>query len=418
MPESQLPSPVPAPIARDGMDDFGIIGGGIVGLASALALLEACPGAGLVLLEKEAGLARHQTGHNSGVIHSGIYYAPGSLKARLCREGAAETVAFAQEHGIAHDVCGKLIVATDARELARMADLAERAMVNDIACEVIDAVELARREPAITGLGAIWVPSTGIVDYPAMCEALARRIVALGGRIETGVRVEAICEEGGGVEISGSGRNWRARQLVACAGLQADRVARLAGLDVDFRVVPFRGEYFRLPKEKADLTRALIYPVPDPALPFLGVHLTRMARGGMTVGPNAVLGLSREGYPRGSVDVADVADFAGFPGFWKLAAAHRRSGLAEMRSSLSRRAYLALCRKYCPSLELDDLRPEPAGIRAQAVLRDGTLVHDFLIEQTARTLHVCNAPSPAATSALPIGREIAGRVLAQRETLN
>lgn len=417
-----MPGAARPPIASDAVDDptcdFLIIGGGIVGLASALALLERCPGAGLVVLEKETGLARHQTGHNSGVIHSGIYYTPGSLKARLCREGAAETVAFAQAHGVAHEVCGKLIVATNARELARMADLAERAQVNGIACEVIDAAELARREPAITGLGAIWVPSTGIVDYPAMGEAIAARIVALGGRIETGVRVEVIREGAAGIEIAGAGRRWRARQAVACAGLQADRVALMAGVDVDFRVVPFRGEYFRLPPEKGDLTKALIYPVPDPALPFLGVHLTRMARGGMTVGPNAVLGLSREGYPRGSVDLADLADFAAFPGFWRLAAAHWRAGLSEMRSSLSRRAYLALCRKYCPSLELDDLQPEPAGIRAQAVLRDGTMVHDFLIEQTARSLHVCNAPSPAATSALPIGREIAGRVLAQRANLN
>lgn len=412
-----MPIRARAPIAPGVMDQFAIIGGGIVGLASALALLEAAPGAELVLLEKEVGLARHQTGHNSGVIHSGIYYQPGSLKAKLCRQGAADTVAFCAEHGVAHEVCGKLIVATDARELARMRDLAVRANENGIACEVIDSAELSRREPAITGLGAVRVPSTGIVDYPAMCQAMARRIVALGGRIETGVQVEAIREAGGGVEIAAGGRTWRARQMIACAGLQADRVARLGGLEPAFRIVPFRGEYYRLPSDKDGLTKSLIYPVPDPALPFLGVHLTRMARGGMTVGPNAVLGLAREGYRRGSVDFADLADFARFPGFWKLAGAHWRSGLAEMRSSLSRRAYLALCRKYCPSLELADLQPEPAGIRAQAVLRDGTMVHDFLIEQTARSLHVCNAPSPAATSALPIGREIAARALAQRAGL-
>ena len=399
------------------MDDFGIIGGGIVGLASALALLERCPGADMVVFEKEAGVARHQTGHNSGVIHSGIYYAPGSLKARLSREGAAATVAFCARHGVAHEVCGKLIVATDAREMARLNDLRARAVENAIACEAIDAAELARREPAIAGLGALWVPSTGIVDYPAMCRAIGARIVALGGRIETGAPVTAIREAGAWVEVRAGGRSWTVRQLVACAGLEADRVARMAGIATDFRIVPFRGEYYRLPAAKARIARALIYPVPDPALPFLGVHLTRTVDGGMTVGPNAVLGLAREGYPKGSFEPRDLADFLAFPGFWKLARAHWRAGLAELRSSLSLRAYLALCRKYCPSLELADLQPEPAGIRAQAVLRDGTLVHDFLLRETPRSVHVCNAPSPAATSALPIGAMIAEMVLKQRARL-
>ena len=400
------------------MDDFCIIGGGIVGLASALALLERRPGAGLVLLEKEAGVARHQTGHNSGVIHSGIYYTPGSLKAQLCKAGAAATVAFAREHGVAHEVCGKLIVATNALELARLSDLHARADINGIACEAIDAAELARREPAIAGLGALWIPATGIVDYPALCRAMAARIVALGGRIEIRAVVTAIRESMGTVEVRCGERGWTARQLVACAGLQADRVARMGGIEADFRIVPFRGEYYRLPSERVGIAKALIYPVPDPVLPFLGVHLTRTVDGGMTVGPNAVLGLAREGYAKGAIDRADVADYLRFPGFWKLARAQWRSGLAELRGSLSRRAYLARCRKYCPSLELADLRPEPAGIRAQAVLRDGTLVHDFLLRETPRSLHVCNAPSPAATSALPIGTMIADKLLAQQELLN
>ena len=407
-----------APYRLRAMDDFCIIGGGIVGLASALALLERRPGATLVLLEKESGVARHQTGHNSGVIHSGIYYTPGSLKAQLCKAGALATVGFAQEHGVAHEVCGKLIVATNALELARLGDLHARAAINGIECEAIDAGELARREPAIAGLGALWIPSTGIVDYPALCSAMAARIVALGGRIETRAQVSAIRESGTFVEVRAGDRVWTARQLVACAGLQADRVARLGGIEIDFRIVPFRGEYYRLPSEKAGIATALIYPVPDPALPFLGVHLTRTVDGGMTVGPNAVLGLAREGYEKGAVDRHDLTDIVGFPGFWRLARAQWRSGLAELRGSLSRRAYLARCRKYCPTLELADLRPEPAGIRAQAVLRDGTMVHDFLIRETARSLHVCNAPSPAATSALPIGAMIANKALAQRELLN
>ena len=400
------------------MDDFGIIGGGIVGLASALALIERCPGASLVLLEKEADVARHQTGHNSGVIHSGIYYAPGSLKAQLCKAGTAATLAFAAEHGVAYEVCGKLIVATDRLELARLADLAARAAINGIACETLDAAELARREPMIAGLGALWIASTGIVDYPALARAMAARIVALGGRIETGAAVSAIREEAGGVAVTAGERRWSVRQLVVCAGLQADRLARLGGIDADFRIIPFRGEYYRLPTAKAQIAKALIYPVPDPALPFLGVHLTRTIDGGMTVGPNAVLGLAREGYARGSVDARDLADIVSFAGFWKLARAQWRSGLAELRGSLSRRAYLALCRKYCPSLELADLLPEVAGIRAQAVLRDGTMVHDFLIRETRRSVHVCNAPSPAATSALPIGAMIADQVLAQRALIN
>ncbi|WP_295638431.1 L-2-hydroxyglutarate oxidase [Novosphingobium sp.] len=413
-----IAEPGSAPYRPAAMDDFCIIGGGIVGLASALALLERRPGAELVLLEKESGVARHQTGHNSGVIHSGIYYTPGSLKAQLCKAGAAATVAFAREHGVAHEICGKLIVASDALELARLADLQARAEINGIVCEAIDAAELARREPMIAGLGALWIPSTGIVDYPALCLAMAARIIALGGRIETRAAVTKIREEPDGVTVSVGERSWRARQLVACAGLQADRVARLGGIDTDFRIVPFRGEYYRLPPEKSQIAKALIYPVPDPALPFLGVHLTRTVDGGMTVGPNAVLGLAREGYEKGAIDKADAADILAFPGFWRLARTQWRSGLSELRGSLSRRAYLARCRKYYPSLELADLRPEPAGIRAQAVLNDGTLVHDFLIRETARSVHVCNAPSPAATSALPIGAMIADNVLAQLANIN
>jgi L-2-hydroxyglutarate oxidase len=399
------------------MWDFCVIGGGIVGLASALRLLEAFPGSRLVLLEKEATLARHQTGHNSGVIHSGIYYAPGSLKARLCREGAAQTKAFCAAHDIPVETCGKLIVATDALELRRMDDLLERAAQNGIACERLDAEELARREPNIRGLGAIFVPATAIVDYKRVCAAMAGRIAELGGCIECGMQVDAIEETADKVVVRAGGRIHEAGHLVVCAGLQADRLVKLAGLPCDFQIVPFRGEYFDLPAHRTGLISALIYPVPDPALPFLGIHLTRTIDGGITLGPNAVLGLAREGYAKTAVDWRDVATSLRFPGLWRTLRKNWRSAIRELRDSLWRRGYLAACRKYCPGLTLADLRPREAGIRAQAVLRDGTLVHDFLFVRSARSLHVCNAPSPAATSALPIGQMIVEEITAQRAHL-
>ncbi|MEZ5775110.1 MAG: L-2-hydroxyglutarate oxidase [Hyphomicrobiaceae bacterium] len=397
------------------MYDFGIVGGGIVGLATALSLIELRPGARLVLIEKENRLAAHQTGHNSGVIHAGIYYQPGSLKAELCRKGAAATKEFCAAHGIRHEVCGKLIVATDDAELARMKALVGRASDNRIDIDVLDAAELRRLEPAITGKGAILVPSTGIADYPAICRVMGELVEKAGGEIVLGEAVTAIRETGDAVAIETSARRISARRLVCCGGLQSDRLARMAGLATDFRIVPFRGEYYRLPAHRNDVVRHLIYPVPDPALPFLGIHLTRMVDGGVTVGPNAVLGFAREGYGKGSLDIADALATFGHRGFWRLAAAHWRSGIVEMGNSLSRRRYLEACRKYCPDLTLADLQPEEAGIRAQAVTSDGTMVHDFLFAETARMLHVCNAPSPAATSALPIGRMIAERSLARNE---
>jgi L-2-hydroxyglutarate oxidase len=395
------------------MYDHCIIGAGIVGMATAAAILERRPGAGVVVIEKEKSLGFHQTGHNSGVIHSGIYYEPGSLKARFCRAGAAATKRIAQEHNIGFQTCGKLLVATDERELALMAALEDRAAINQITVERLDAVELRRREPAVRGLGALFVPETGIVDYVAITEALAEQVRRAGGEIVTGTAVTGLREESGCVHVESVDRDRVARSVVACAGLQADRVARMAGIETRFQIVPFRGEYFRLPPSRNDIVRHLIYPVPDPELPFLGIHLTRTTDGGVTVGPNAVLGLSREGYRKGSFSRHDVATYVRFPGMWRVARRHARTGLREIRNSVSRRAYLAACRKYCPELTLDDLGAEPAGIRAQAVLRDGTLVHDFLLVETARTLHVCNAPSPAATSALPIAADIAERVLAR-----
>lgn len=390
--------------------DYCVIGGGIVGLATALRLLQQRPGSSLVLIEKEKTLAAHQTGHNSGVIHAGIYYPPGSLKAELCRKGAQATRDFCTEHGIAFETCGKLLVATDGREMARMDALYERSHRNGVEVERLGAQALAEREPNVRGLGALFVPSTGIVDYGQVSRVMGERIVALGGRIELGQAVTAIKEEVSAVRVSTAGQEVEARRLVVCAGLQSDRLARMAGLRIDHRIVPFRGEYYRLPPDKNDIVRHLIYPIPDPDLPFLGIHLTRMIDGSVTVGPNAVLGLAREGYGKGAIDLKDVASFASFPGFWRTIGANLRSGMTEMRNSLWKAGYLRECRKYAPSLQLSDLRPYPAGIRAQAVMRDGTLVHDFLFLQSERMLHVCNAPSPAATSALPIADMIIARL--------
>lgn len=391
--------------------DFCIIGGGIVGLATAMELARLRPGAGILLLEKESGLGRHQTGHNSGVIHAGIYYAPGSLKAELCRRGAKRTKDFCGEHGIPFEVCGKLLVATNALEQERMEALVERARQNGIEVERLDSAELRGREPSIVRLGALYVKETGIVDYGRVCERMGAVVREAGGAIETSVKVTAIRETASEVSVTSTRGEWKARHLIACAGLQSDRLARLAGLEIDHQIIPFRGEYYRLPAAKNGIVRHLIYPIPDPELPFLGVHLTRMIDGTVTVGPNAVLGFSREGYPKFSFRASDVAEYAGYPGFWRVMWRNRRHGLTEMRNSLFKTGYLAECRKYCPGLDLQDLKPYEAGIRAQAVMRDGTLVHDFLFVESPRMLHVCNAPSPAATSAIPIGEMIAGKAL-------
>ncbi|MCO7503053.1 MULTISPECIES: L-2-hydroxyglutarate oxidase [unclassified Pseudomonas] len=394
--------------------DYCIIGGGIVGLATAMALLKRQPGASLVILEKETTLARHQTGHNSGVIHAGIYYAPGSLKADLCKRGAQATKDFCDTHAIKYEVCGKLLVASNPLEVQRMQALYERSQQNGLKVERLDAAELRRREPNIVGLGGLFLDATGIVDYKQVCQAMAKVIQAAGGEICLDTRVAAIAESGDSVTISSEDRVWRARQLVACAGLQSDRLAALAGVRIDHQIIPFRGEYFRLPATKNQIVNHLIYPIPDPELPFLGVHLTRMIDGSVTVGPNAVLGLGRENYGKFSINWRDVAQYASFPGFWKTLWNNLGSGTTEMKNSLFKRGYLEQCRKYCPSLEVDDLLPYEAGIRAQAVVRDGTLVHDFLFAETPRMVHVCNAPSPAATSAIPIGEMIADRLLTPR----
>jgi L-2-hydroxyglutarate oxidase len=394
--------------------DHVVVGGGIVGAATAWTLTSRFPGRRVLLLEKENGFGRHQTGHNSGVIHSGIYYAPGSLKARLCREGVAATERFADDHGIPRRRIGKLLVATDDKELAGMRALAERAEVNQIPASVLSAAELEEREPRVAGLGALHIASTGITDYGAITRRLADLVEEAGGELMVSTRLTGIDERADGVTLTTTSGEVRGDHVVFCAGIQADRVAAMAGLDVDFAMVPFRGEYYDVRPERSDLVSTLIYPIPDPELPFLGVHLTPTVEGGLNVGPNAVLGLAREGYPKFSFDRRDFWDIARFPGMWRVARANVATGAREMRNSLSKRAYLKLCQKYCPDLRLDDLRPREAGIRAQAVLRDGSFVHDFLLRDTPRTLHVVNAPSPAATSALPIAGMIVDRVAASQ----
>lgn len=389
------------------MLDLIIVGGGIVGIATALEIQRQCPGLVIRIMDKEPGLARHQTGRNSGVVHAGLYYAPGSLKAELCRQGLAETLRFCQEHGLPLDQCGKLVVATTPTEMVRLQALTERAVQNGLDVRSVSAAELREREPNITGLGAIYSPATAITDYRAIVTRMAELFVQGGGEITPDCAVEDLREGANSVTVVlGTGETVTARHLIACAGLGADRLARMCGLAADFAIVPFKGEYFRLAPRHDAVVRHLIYPVPDPSLPFLGIHLTRMIGGHVTVGPNAVLSLAREGYSRLAMAPRDLAEMARFPGLWRMLAANLRPGLAEMRNSLFRGHYLRACQKYCPSLELHDLLPHPSGIRAQAVLHDGTLVHDFLIRQSARTIHICNAPSPAATSAMPIARHI------------
>lgn len=391
--------------------DYCVIGGGIVGLATARALLARQPGASLVLIDKEAALGLHQTGRNSGVIHSGIYYAPGSLKARLCREGAACMTEFCAEHGIPVERRGKLIVATRVDELPRLDALHDRAGINAIRAERIGPEAIAEREPNIAGLGAIFVPDAAIVSYAAILEALASELVAHGGTLRLDTAPRAIRERANHVEIDCDGDVIRARRLVACAGLQSDRIARMAGLAIRHRIVPFRGEYFRLAPRLGQVVNAMIYPVPEPGLPFLGIHLTPMIDGSVTVGPNAVLGFAREGYRKGALSLHDMAAMLTFPGFWITIARNLRPGLKEIRNTLSKRFYLAECQRYCPQLRIDDLVPARPGIRAQAILSNGAMADDFLFLESERMLHVCNAPSPAATSALPIGDMIAGKLL-------
>ena len=372
--------------------------------STAMQLVERYSHLSVTVVEKEATLSAHQTGHNSGVIHSGVYYAPGSLKARFCREGMEATYAFCRHHDLPVEQCGKLIVATSDREVPRLRELFARSLRNGLDPKWVDEPELRALEPRIVGSAAILVTTTGITDYPAIVRAMARIFGDQGGEILLSSPVIGMREDTEGVIVETPNRMLRCRFVIACGGLMADRLAKMCGLKIDFQIVPFRGEYFRLPDSLSRIVSRLIYPVPDPQLPFLGVHLTRMIGGYTTVGPNAVLALAREGYRWGDLNLADLWETMKFPGVRKLLHQHTRSAFRECINSLSKRGYLAECRKYCPDLTLDDLQPHPAGVRAQAVNANGSMIHDFLVLRGRRSLHVCNAPSPAATSALPIGR--------------
>ncbi|RDG34186.1 L-2-hydroxyglutarate oxidase [Streptomyces corynorhini] len=357
------------------------------------------------------GPARHQTGHNSGVIHSGVYYRPGSLKARYAVGGSAELVAFCERHAIAHQVTGKLIVATRRDELPRLHALVQRGRENGIPVRELGPAQIMEYEPQVRGLAAIQVGTTGVCDFAAVAERLAGSAREAGASVRYGARVTAVDRRPWGVAVrTAAGEIVRARALVNCAGLQSDRVARLAGDDPGARIVPFRGEYYEL--ARPELVRGLVYPVPDPAFPFLGVHLTRSVDGTVHVGPNAVPALAREGYSWSVVRPAELAATLSWPGTWHTAREHWRYGAGELRRSLSKRAFAAAVRRLLPAVTDADLRPAAAGVRAQAVLRDGTLADDFVIRRAPRTVHVLNAPSPAATASLPIGRAVARRALA------
>ena len=391
--------------------EVAILGGGIVGLATALEVQRRQPGARVLLLEKEAALARHQTGRNSGVIHAGVYYAPGSLKAQFCTAGAAATRAFCTEHGVPFDDCGKLIVATHADEVPRLEALMARATANGLALERLSQDQARARAPNIRAVAALWSPATGIVDYAAVAARMADLFTLRGGTVRVGVRVTGGVERAGSVLLHTTAGPVEAAKAVVCAGLQADRMARAFGLAPDFRIIPFRGEYFAIRNQPPDLVRHLIYPVPDPERPFLGVHLTRKMGGGFTVGPNAVLALKREGYDKTDISLPDLAATVAWPGFWRMLGRNLGPALSEGAASVSKRLYLRKVQRYCDQISLGDLVPYRSGVRAQAVARDGRLIDDFLFLEGRHSLHVCNAPSPAATAAIPIAAHIVQRLL-------
>jgi L-2-hydroxyglutarate oxidase len=383
--------------------DVIVVGGGILGLAIARQLLILRPGSRLLLLEKEPALARHQTGHNSGVIHSGVYYTPGSLKAKLCVEGKTALERYADERGIKRVERGKLIVALDESELDRLAELERRGRANGVlGLQVLDGEALRRIEPNAVGIRALHAPHTGVIDYGRVSEAFAEDLRADGGEIELGREVRRIAQRNGRVDVDTDGTACAGRVVVTCAGLQSDRIA-----SSDIRIVPFRGNYYTLTPRAAELINGLVYPVPDPSFPFLGVHLTKHVDGTVVAGPNAVLALAREGYRRASVSLRDTAATLSYPGFWRFAARHFRTGAAELWRDLSKRAFVRDVQRYVPAISAGDVRFGPSGVRAQALGRDGRLADDFVLAGSGRVLHVVNAPSPAATSSLAIGAHLA-----------
>lgn len=392
------------------MYDFAIIGGGIVGLASGMALGKRYPNAQILVLEKESNWAYHQTGNNSGVIHSGIYYKPGSFKAKFCRDGSSSMVEFCQKYEIDYEVCGKVIVATSSEQLPLLDNLYKRGLENGLNVTKISAEEVKEVEPHVSCKAGLRVPTTGIVNYKQVCQKYADIIKSQGGELRLNTKVEKIKETSTGQVLETNNGTFETRFVINCAGLHSDRVAKLGAVDPQAKIVPFRGEYYELVPEKRYLVKTLIYPVPNPAFPFLGVHFTRMIDGSVHAGPNAVLSLKREGYKKTDFDLRDFAEVMSYPGFWKLAGKHADEGIQEIIRSFSKAAFVRSLQKLIPEVQAQDLVPTHAGVRAQALMSDGKLVDDFLIVQGKNATHVCNAPSPAATSSLEIGKAIAAAI--------
>lgn len=390
--------------------DVAIIGGGIVGLATAYRLLERFPQLKLVVLEKEREVAQHQTGHNSGVLHSGIYYRPGSLRATNCREGKLAMEQFCQQEGIPFDRCGKVIVAVSAQEIPQLERIYERGLANDVRCERIGPERLKEIEPHVQGVQAIHVPEAGIIDYRQVAERLAEKIKAAGGEFRMKARVTGMFRHDQRMIVQNEAGELEAKLVVNCGGLQSDRLAWLSGSRPEAQIVPFRGEYFELKPSAHHLCRNLIYPVPDPEFPFLGVHFTRMIHGGVECGPNAVFSFAREGYYKTSFNLFDTLESLTYPGFLRMAWKHWRAGLEEMHRSFSKKAFVTALQRLVPEIRAEDLVPAPAGVRAQALTRDGKLVDDFLILENELVVNVCNAPSPAATASLNIGKLIVDKI--------
>jgi L-2-hydroxyglutarate oxidase len=394
--------------------DIAIVGGGIIGLATANALLDVNPGSRIVVLEAESQLATHQTGHNSGVIHSGLYYKPGSLKAKFCAEGRDAMYRFCDEHGVPHERCGKIVVATGEDELPRLEELHRRGTANGLqGMKWLTPDEMRDYEPNVSGIRGLWVSETGIVDYKSVSRVYAKMLQSRGCELRTATRMIGCVRDDSELRIQTISGEIRSKALVNCGGLQSDRIARLCGLDPGVHIVPFRGEYYELKPERQSLVRNLIYPVPDPRFPFLGVHFTRMIGGGVEAGPNAVLAFKREGYRKSDVSARDIADLIGFGGFWKMSRRHWKMGMAEFWRSYSKHAFVTALQRLIPALKHEDVVPSGSGVRAQAVDANGALLDDFHVVRAPRMIHVLNAPSPAATSSLRIGQEIASMAIEQ-----
>ncbi|NRB08246.1 MAG: L-2-hydroxyglutarate oxidase [Richelia sp.] len=392
------------------MYDFAIIGGGIVGLSTGMALTQRYPHAKILVLEKESRWAFHQTGNNSGVIHSGIYYKPGSFKAKFCRDGCRSMVEFCQKHGIEHEVCGKVIIATSEQELPRLEKLFQRGLENGIEVKRISPEEVKEIEPHVRCVGGIQVFSTGIVNYKQVCLKYAELIQQQGGELRLNTKVEKIINSGNHQVLETNSGNFNTRFVINCAGLYSDRMAKLGKVDPKAKIVPFRGEYYELTPEKRYLVKGLIYPVPNPEFPFLGVHFTRIIDGNVHAGPNAVLSLKREGYKKTDFNIRDLTEIMTYLGFWKLAAKHADEGIQEIIRSFSKAAFTRSLQQLIPEVQAEDLVPTHAGVRAQALMDDGKLVDDFLIIHGDNSVHVCNAPSPAATSSIEIGKAIVDQI--------